>query len=361
MGVFVNSGIGSQIIMALETTYGVSASLAAAFPYEFNTESLEGKKTVVQGKGLHAGGLYNRGPRRKLTNWAVQGGITMDLPTQYLNPLLWLMMGSKGQTAAALTEDATTGAYHSTHVPGPTAHTSATIQKGVPSVDGTAANPFTYVGMKLADWEISVATGALALLTTTWEGRNELGGAGNGDPLNPSVPALGTFTEAPTNNVFHFREATLYTGGTATTTSGITTVTGNSVAGNVKSANVKQTFKLDTSRYFLGSKGFRDEPIENDFRDITGQFVVEWLNSEAMYNAYAMDTPTTLVLDFTGDPIGTGSDHSKLTITIPQIFLEGEAPKVGGPAVVTQTIPFTGLDDGSNNVIQIDYWTIDAS
>ncbi len=358
--VYINSGIGSQIIMVPETTYGVAPSLSTAQPYEFNSESLAGKKTIVQGKGLHAGGLYNRGPRRVLTNWTADGDITMDLPTRYMNQLLYIMFGSKGQTAAALTQDASTGAYHATHAPGTLMGSSVTIQKGVPSVDGTAASPFTYVGMKMTDWEISVQTGALAQFKTTWDGRNELAGAGNGDPLNGSVPALGTFTEAATNNVFHFREASVLTGGTCTTTSGITSVTGATAAGNVKSASVKQTFHLDTGRYFLGSQGFKAEPIEEDFRDVSGSFEIEWLTSEAMYNAYAADTPTTLQLVFQGPGIGTGSDHSNLTLLIPQIYLEGEPPQVSGPKVVTQNIPFTGLDDGSNNVIQASYWTLDS-
>jgi hypothetical protein len=362
VSVFVNSGIGAQIIMTPESPYGVAPDLSSAQPYEFNSETLELKKTIVQGKGLHAGGLHNRGARRVLTNYAVVGGITMDLPTRYLNQLLWQMFGSKAQAAAVLTEDATTGAYSATHAPGTLLGQSMAIQKGVPSVDGTAANPFTYTGMKLTDWAISVATGAIASLVTTWDGRNELGGnATHGDLLNASVPALGTFTEAANNNVFHFREATLYTGGTVSTAGGITSVTGNQALGNVKSAEVKYAFKLDNSRYFLGSKGFKAEQLENDYRDVTGQFVIEWLNSEAQYEAFAADTPTCLELTFVGDGIGTGTDHAGLTILIPQIFLEGDSPKVGGPAVVTQTVPFTGLDDSTNNPIQATYWTLDAA
>lgn len=359
-GVFVNSGISSQLLMFPEATYGVAPALTSAQPYEFNSETLELKKTIVQGKGLHAGGLHNRGARRVLTNYAVSGGINMDLPTRYLNQLLWLMFGSKAQTAATLTEDATTLAYSATHAPGTLFGTSMCIQKGVPSVDGTAANPFTYVGMKLTDWTISVATGQIASLALTWDGRNELAGAGNGDPLNGSVPTLGTFTESATNNVFHFREATLYTGGTVSTAGGITTVTSPVAAGNVKSAQVKYAMKYDNARYFLGSNGFKGEQIENDFRDISGQFVIEWLNAEARYNAFAADTSTALQLVFQGPGIGSGSDHSSLTILIPQIFLEGESPKVGGPAVVTQTVPFSGLDDGTNNPIQATYWTLDS-
>lgn len=362
MGVFVNSGIGAQIIMIPESTFGVAPTLTAAQPYEFNSETLELKKTIVQGKGIHAGGLHNRGARRVLTNYAVSGGVTMDLPTRYLNQLLWAMFGSKNQTAAVLTEDASTGAYSATHAPGAMLHQSFCIQKGVPSVDGSAANPFTYVGCKLTEWTISVATGAIATLATTWDGRNELAGSSvNGDSLNASVPALGTFTEVANNNVFHFREATLYGGGTVTTTAGITSVTGNTPLGNVKSAEVKYAFHLDTSRYFLGSKGFKAEQLENDWRDISGQFVIEWLNSEAQYIAFAEDTPTCLELTFEGPAIGSGSDNSMLSILIPQVFLEGDTPKVGGPAVVTQTVPFTGLDDAVNNPIQATYWTLDEA
>lgn len=360
---YVPSGIGAQIVAEPETTYGVAASLTGSTcqPYEFNSETLELKKTVVQGQGIHGGGLYNRAPRRVLTNYQVSGGINMDLPTRYLNQWLFQMFGSKGQTAATLTEDLTTGAYKATHAPGNTKGSSLTIQKGVPSVDGTAPSPFTYTGVKFTDWTISVATGAIASLAITVDGYNELAGAATqGDPLNASVPALATFSEAASNNVFHFREASLLSGGTLATASGITTLTGASALGNVKSAQIKHAFKMDTARFFLGSKGFKAEPIEDGFRDITGQFVVEWLNSEAMYEAFQADTPISLELSFVGPGIGTGSDDSSLTILIPAVYLEGESPKVGGPGIVTQTVPFTGLDNGTDNQIQATYWTLDT-
>jgi hypothetical protein len=362
VAVYVNSGIGAQIVMAPEVTFGVAPSLASAQPYEFNSETLELSKTIVQGKGIHAGGLHNRAARRVLTEYAAKGGITLDLPYRYLNQLLYQMFGSNGQTAAALTQDLTTGAYKAVHAPGTVFGSSMSIQKGVPSVDGTTPNPFTYTGMKLTDWTISVATGALAMLATNWDGRNELTtGNVNGDPLNASAPALATFSEAATNNTFHFRQATLYTGGTVATASGITTVSANTALGNVKSAEIKYGFKLNGGRYFLGSNGFKAEQIEEDFREITGKFDIEWLNAEAQYIAYASDTPTCLQLAFVAGGIGSGADHATLTILIPQIYLDGESPKVSGPKVVEQAVPFTGLDDGVNNPIQATYWTLDVS
>lgn len=375
---FVNSGIGSQIVFATESAYGTAASLAPAVPVEFNSETLELKKTVVQGKGLHAGGLHLRGPRRVLTNYAVSGGINLDLPTQGLNGLLQQMFGSPNNPNAgaqgALTPDGKTGAYSAVHGPGNLKGLSLTVQKGVPSVDGTSADAFTYTGVKLTDWTISVATGAIASLALTVDGRNELSGAGtagqaiNGDAQNVyPAPALATFAAIPTNSVFHFREAALLTGTVSTDDTGVTSIASPVALGNVKSAEVKYAFKMDTSRYFLGSAGFKAEPIENDFRDVTGQFVVEWnqnatgQSGQQLYAAFAGDIPLALSLKFTGPVIGSGADNSSLEILIPSVYLEGETPKVAGPAVVTQTVPFTGLDDGTNNPIQATYYTLDAS
>jgi hypothetical protein len=296
--------------------------------------------------------------------------------------------------------------------------------------------------MKLTDWEISVATGALAKMALTWTGRNELAGAfpnggasASGDPLNAATPALAPFVEAANNDVFYFREATLYTGtptsgsaggsalssppsvpattvsvqspyayltavtivgGTMTNVSvngvtvgagagtyavpasgyisltysvaptwtwfaGVTSLSSPVALGNVKMAAVKYSFHYDDARYFLGSAGFKAEPIENNWRDIAGSIEIEWLNSESMYTAFAADTPLALRLDFVGSVIGTSGTNTQLiSMLIPAIYLDGEAPKVPGPAVIVQKVPFVGLDDGTNNPIQLTYQTIDT-
>lgn len=434
---YINSGIGAQLVMIPESTYGVAPVISGAnvMMYEFNTEGLEGKKIIAQGKGLHGGGMHNRSARRKLTNWETLGPVNMDLPARYLNQLLMQMLGSKGSSPATLTQIGVTTVYKAVHAPVSSMFgTSMCIQKGVPSVDGTAPQPFTYVGQKLKDWKISVKTGEIAKLDMNWVGRSELAGptpiatpgmpasttpvtnsgtvaaavtitggtltavvvnsvtvgttagtyvvpagqtiaitysvaptwvwypaTANGDPLNLAVPPLATFSEIATNDVFFFREASLYTGGTPSTAAGVTSVTGGTLAANVKSAEIQYTFKFAEDRYFLGANGFKGEPIENDFRDIAGTLEVEFLNSEAMYAAFAADTPTALELKFTGTVIGTsGSNTQLLDILIPDIFFEGEPPKVNGPGVVLLKVPFTGLDDLTNNPIQITYQTLDT-
>lgn len=362
----VGTGIATQLVYKPEATYGTAPSLTSgAESLEIKSETLELTKTTVQGQGLHAGGLYDRARRRVLTNYDVQGGWVMDLQTRSIGTLIQHMVGSFGYVLATPTQLATTGVYRSVHWPvsGGTQGHSLCIQKGVPAIDGTV-EPFTYVGVKLTDWEIAVQTGAIAQLTLTCDGRNELGGAGNGDPLNGSVPALAPFALPVTGHgtsEFHFRQATIFTGGVPTVASNAVSLVGEAASTNVQSCSIKQTLAVDNARYFLGSQGFKAEQLENGFRQITGQMVVEWLSTEAMYNAFSADTTTSLQLTLTGNIVGTsGTNTELLDIIIPNIKLDGESPKVAGPQVVTQAVSFTGLDDESTTPIQIAYQSEDT-
>lgn len=358
----VASGIASQLVANGEGTFGVAASLASPHSYEFKNETLELKKTTVQGEGLHAGGLYDRTKRRVLTNFDVAGTVTMDCPTRQLAFWIQYMLGSFGQSNATPAQIGSTGIYKSIHQPGAQLGHSLTIQKGVPTADNGTVEPFTYVGCKITDWEIKVATGQIAELSLTFDGRNELAGAGNSDPLNGSVPSLATWTLPSSGlgeKLFHFRQATLYTGGTPTLASGVVSLTGETAAANVRDVDIKHSLSFDNSRYFLGSQGFKAEQIENNYRKITGTFTAEWLSSEALYNAFAADTTTSLELQFVGDSVSTSS--YVLDIIIPNIKLDGESPKVPGPAVITQSLSFSGLDDETTTPIQITYQSEDTA
>jgi hypothetical protein len=362
----LRTGLAAQLTSPVtETTFGVAPSLATAKFSAFKSETLELHKTVVQGIGLLSGKLYPQTVRRVFTNWGVDGTVTLDLPFRGLEQWLFPMFGSYGQTAATLTQDLSTGAYVAYHSPGILEGNSFTMQKGVPAVDNGTVEPVTYVGCKISKWELSIATGQIAQLILTIDGRNELAGAGNSDPLNVSVPTLQAYSAPPAGAVWHFRQATLYTGGTVSTAtvngSPVTTVASPTAAGNVLSAQITHTVPLDAARYFLGGAGFKSEQLQNDLREISGQFVIEWLSSEAMYNAFAADTATALQLQFLGPGIGSGSDKATFNLLLPDVYLNAAPVTVRGPEPVQQTIPFIALDDGANNPIQATYWTLDST
>jgi len=358
--VAIGSGIATQITSLAESTYGVAPTYTGQRSYEIKSETLELKKTTVQGQGLHGGGLYDRARRRVLTNYEATGGLVMDLPTRQMAYWIQHMLGSYSYVLTTPTQVGSSGIYRSVNWPGSLLGHSFSLQKGVPDISGNV-DPFTYVGCKISDWELKCSVGAIAELTLNIDARNELAGTGNTDPLNGSVPGLASFglpTSGLGSGVFHFREATIFTGGTPTVTSNVVALSGEAATTNVKDIDIKHSVKLDSQRIFLGAGGFKAEQIENGFRSITGTMTVEWLSSEAMYNAFAADTTTSLQLTFTGPTVSTS--NYLLDIIIPNIKLDGESPKVPGPAVVTQSVSFTGLDDEATTQIQIVYQSEDS-
>jgi hypothetical protein len=356
----LESGLAGQWCFVDETTYGVAPSLTSAKFYVCDSDTLKLTKDTKQSEGIYAGALYPTAARRVVTQYSAGGGLPMDLPQRYMQQMLYRMFGSFGQTPAALTEDGSTGAYKAVHAPGPLEGHTFTAQAGRPAVDGGTVEPATYVGCKISEWEISAAMSDIAKLNLTIEARNELMGT-NLDPLNGSLPALQAFT-APPGGVFTWVGGTVYYGGTPSTTSGVTTLASPTVAANIKGPiSVKHTVPLDTSRYAPNVAPYRNEPLQNGIRAVSGSMVVEFLSAETYYDAYAADTATAIEYQFLGPAIGTGSDVATFSILCPNVRLEGESPSVGGPQVLTQTIPWTALDDRTNNVIQATYYTLDAS
>lgn len=360
---YVGSGLAGQVVYGVESTYGVSQLATHVMPLEVLSEGFELKKNVVQGKGLHAGGFYDRSARRKISHWSTAGSIKMEVPTNGINQLIWAMIGSKA--TGTLAADSTV--YQAIHSPGTLTGTSLTIQKGVPTVDGTASTPMTYTGQKISDWELSLAVGAIANLDLTFLGRSELAAQNrNVDPLNASVPGLVAWpTETAPADVFFFREATILMGGTPSTSAGVTTVTGGTALGNVTKASIKQSMKYDSSRIFMGSGGYIAEPIENDYRTGTGSLEIEWdqaaIASGGVYDAFQADTQIVLQISLVGLTAIATSIYPTLTFTLPAVKLDGESPKIGGPAIVKQSVPFTFLDDSTDNTIQVNYITTDAN
>lgn len=355
------SGLGAQWCFEDETTYGVAPALTSAVFYACDNDTLELKKGTKQGEGIFQGSLAPRASRRVVETYAVQGAVVMEAPERQFNPWLYRMFGSYGQTAAVLAQDGVTGVYKAVHVLGDlTGHTFA-AQKGAPAVDGGTVEAFTYTGLKLSEWELSCAMSDILKFTGTVEGRNELNGTWK-DPLNAAVPALQAYVPPVTGAVFRWVGASVLYGGTPSTTGGVTTITGATVAGNIKGPlSIKCTRPVDTGRYAPDVAPFRNEPLQNGLTQVSGSMVVEWLSAETYLTAYREDTSTCIAYQFTGEQIGTGADVATLEILASNVKLEGESVKVPGPEVLTQTVPWSVLDDGANSILQATYFTLDTA
>lgn len=335
------SGISAQIMAAEEVTVGTAVTVTRA--YEFNSESLSLSKNIVQGYGLRAGGQYGRSTRRAYTTRSAGGSIEMDLASRGMGMWFKHMLGSS--TSALLSGSA----YQQIHVPGSLTGKSLTIQKGVPQTDGTV-KPFTYRGCKLPSWEISCDVGEIATLSVDVDAWDEV-----------TATALATAAYTAGTEVFHFAEGSLLLGGTVSTASGLTSISGGTVAASVKSASVKGENPMANERYFLGSSGVKAEQQENDWRTVGGSLSCEFVNQATVYDLFAADTATALQLKFISPNAISGANYPTVEITIPSIRFDGETPQVGGPDIVEFDADFTGLDDGTNPAVQIRYLTSDTS
>jgi hypothetical protein len=336
-------GLRASLGVAQEQIVGTAAVPSRSF--EFESETLALKKTVVQGQGLRAGVKFDRASRRAYTTRDVNGGFTMDFPTKGAGILLKNMLGS---TATAV-QQSSSGAYTQNHQPGTLNGLSMTVQKGVMEESTGTIVPFTYNGVKVVDWTIACKVGGIVSLQLNLDAWNEV-----------TTTVLANTAYIAGSSVFNFTQGTLLMGGTLSLSGGIVSVSNATAVSSVTAASVKGTNKISQARYFFGSNGIKAEQIENGYPTLTGQLDAEFVTQAAMYTAFATDAPLTLELKFVG-PVIAGAYNYTLDIIIPRLYLDGESPKVSGPDVVKQTCGFTALDDQINPVVQIGYTTSDAA
>ncbi|MGZ4518875.1 MAG: phage tail tube protein [Mycobacteriaceae bacterium] len=345
----IGSGLASQIGFATETTVGTPATVTRFFPYD--SESLKLKRTIKQGSGLRAGAQVDLASRRAFTTIDVNGDIQMDFPAKGAGILLQHMLGSFSATAV---QQAASAAYQQVHILAPAQGKTLTVQKGVPKTDGSGVEPFTYPGGKVQGWEIDCAQGDIVKLKLTMDAMNELTTA-----TTPAGPALASASYTASTGVFTFTQGALVSGGTVSQTAGVWSLTGGTAVAAVRSVNVKGTTGLKADRYFLGSQT-KAEQVQNAMTQVGGQLDVEFAN-RALYDQYRADGSAALQLTFTG-PIIASTYAYVLQFLFPVACLEdGASPSVGGPDIVTTTVPFTALTNDSAPAVQAIYQTTDTA
>jgi hypothetical protein len=340
----VGSGIAAQAGFVSEGTVG-TATTVTNFP-EFNSEGVNFVKGLLQGQGLRAGGSYDRALRRVVSTVGAAGPITMDHATKKFNFFWRHMLGS----TPTFTQLGSTTAYTGLHVPGPIDGKSFTYQKGVPQTDGTV-KPFTFNGGKVTQWTFSVTDQLIAQLALTMDFWNVVTATGLAAASYPAG-----------NEVFNFSQAALSIGGTASTSSGVTTVSGGSAATTLfKGFSLTGTNPMATARRGLGNAGVKKEQIENGIRTLAGQLDGEFTSESEIWDVMKADTSTVLHFTLTGSVIAS-TYHNTIDIICPAAKFDTSDISVAGPDIVQQSVPFAVLDDGSgsNPAIQVTITSTDT-
>lgn len=338
------AGIASQAGFAVESPVGTAATVDH-FP-EFNSETVNFVKGILQGQGLHAGGYYDRASRRVVSTKAAAGDITMDHATKKMN-LFWKhMLGS----TPVFTQQGATAAWTAVHQNGSEDGTSFTYQKGVPQTNGTV-QPFTFNGGKVTSWTFSVTDQQIAQLMMSMDFWNVATGT-----------ALAAASYPTGNEVFNFSQVSTFTlGGTASTASGVVSIAGGSATTTLfKGFSLTGTNPKATARYGLGNAGIKKEQIENGYKTLTGTLDGEFTSRTEIWDLMQADTATPLQITFVGSTIAS-TYHNTLDIILPAVKFDTADISVAGPDIVAQSVPFAVLDDGTNAVIQVTITSTDTA
>jgi hypothetical protein len=314
----------AQVGVVAESTYGTPVVVTKF--YDFITEGFKRAQDRMESKSL-------RSLSHVLTtdNWAlgkvdVSGSMDMEMRPKGMGFWFNQALGTVVTTQPAVSTDPLV--YLHTFTPGPLP-TSFTTQIAKPDITDTA-QPFTYQGCRIKEWDLDCKVGDFAGLKVTVIGQEEL-----------TATSLAVASYPTGNKPYRFIDGTVTIGGVASDVTGLT----------FKGAN-----NLADQRYFLGSV-FRKQPLENALRDLSGSFDTEF-NGLTNYNRFISGAEATVVLLFAGAVISNAFMYqTKITMNV---RFDGETPTVAGPSIVTQALPFKVIDNGTLS-IKVEYQTTDIT
>lgn len=314
----VGSGIGAQLGIAAETTYGTFVAPSAFIP--MTGAALKRSQVVTTPKTIGAGRLQELGSDRIVTTHGAAGDISLPVYNKGMGKLVQALMGT---TVTPVVN--TTLSYTQTHTLADPKGKFLSLQVGVPSTNGTS-NPYSYVGCRVtsADFSFEVAKEIDSKFAIDARDVNEgqtLATASFSTGLRPFV---GTDTSVKVG---------VY--GSEASVSGVT------------KADVKIDRSLKGDLYYFGAAGLKSEPIIDDFAKITGTITADLVDKTVFADRFAANTGFSLVLEAVGPVIETGFP-STFRITLPGCYLDGDTPEVTGPGVVSGSFPFVCLFDGTN-------------
>src|SRR5690606_37434896 len=337
------SGLSGQVGFAEETTWGTPATVDRFL--EHLEEELNMEPTWLDSEGIKAGQAYKRVTRTKQSRRTVSGSLSLEAADKGLGVLLKHALGQ-----ATSTQIASTTAYRQIHTPAPKTGLGLTFQVGRPQTDGTV-KPFTYAGCKIVGWEFSCSDGELAQCSFDVDGQDM-----------STATALANAAYIAGTGVFDFSEATTFKiGGTVSTTSGVTSVSGGvDVSTVVRGITLAGESGMAVERYGLGNAGVKEAQIENETPTLAGSLAGEFTDQSAFYDLLVSNTTTALEVAFTHGDVDGGNAY-KLGFILPAVKIKTAGVQLSGPDIVSQEIEIEAYDDETNPVIQIEYVSVEDS
>jgi Phage tail tube protein len=291
------SGLAGQVGFKAETTWGVALTPVDRF-IQFVEESMSNSIERLESDSIIQGARVRRSSQWTPSISMVEGDLGLEVFDGGQGLFWHHAMGSATWTG--------TNPCTMTFTPGDLQGKGLTMQYGRPSRSGVVV-PFTYGGCKIGSWECAMNVGEIATLGLTFIGKQE----------------STTYTlAAPTynNNVrpLNFAFGALKVGNSDLCVRSVTIAGENSLADD---------------RVCFGQRTI-DEPMENDLREYTASFEVEFgangsTNDLELYNNYINGLESTL------DVTMRNSTSTCALRFIGNTRYDGATPNIGGKDLLT--------------------------
>lgn len=325
------SGLFTQLGFAPEVSYGTIVPPTRFFEVPDGGESIKQDLERMASSGLQVGRRVQRNNRRIGYAKGAGGELNFDLPTRDAGFLLKYCTG-KIVTSQPAVGPSPLVFDHTATIDDLKTAGSFTCQVGRPDV-GATVRPFTYYGGVVTDWEIANAVEEILKLKLTTDFQGEDTATALAVPSYTAEMGLLTFI------------------------GGIVTLAGS--AFDVKGCTVSGKNAMDTERRFIRQDVKKKQPIENGMREISGSLDAEFVDLTA-YNRAVANTEASIVLKWEG-AILQNAFKETLQITIPVAQFDGETPTSDDKGILNQSLPFTVVDDGTQEPITILYRTKGAT
>jgi len=319
--------VGDHILgVGAESTWGTAVAPTARF--EVTSESLALEIERVESTALKASRRY-----LSSSGWAagqknVTGDVEMEVQSNGMG--LWFknLLGAPTTTTPA---GATNRRKHVFGASTLVDDQSLTFEIVRTDVAGTA-HRFVYSGCVIDEVSLQSQVGEFVTASFTVDGRDE------------AVSAAGAQSASyATSTPLVFTGAAITVGGSSF---------------EAKEFNLQLTSGRAKERYVLGDSR-KLKQVESELREISGSISCDWAGTTA-YNRFVNGTTAAVVAKFETQAAIESTVKGYLQVTIPVARFDGETP-TGGGEIVEHNLEFVGLDNGTDNPVEVEIIDLTAS
>jgi len=307
-------GSNTKLLYQSEPIFKQVPVNADAMVLPFTSESLKKSRNLISSKTIRSG----RNPQMPVRgNVEVGGDISFEMSHQY-GKMLHLALGSYVAVSGESVGMAAGTAKHTFKIG---TLPSFTVEKQFPDLD--TAKYFQYSGCRVNSLKVDIKSEGFIECSASLMGARE-------------TIANSSFDAAPVDlghTPFDGFEVALTDGG--------------AVLANCTEISFTVENNLDGSNYVIDGTGER-LAIPTGVAKVTGSVTALFENS-TLYEKAVNNTESVITIVLTlGTGVGTAGNE-KLTITIPEVIYQPDAPAISGPEGIKITLPFEAYYDNNAN------------